>query len=35
MFRFRSADAIRMHNGTVMTTVGWRMDAEDEGNDAT
>jgi len=33
-FRFRSVDPIRAHDGTVMRTVGWRMDAEDEGNDA-
>jgi hypothetical protein len=33
--RFRSADPIRAHDGTVMRTVGWRMDAEDQGNTAT
>jgi hypothetical protein len=34
-FRFSSADAIRKHDGTVMRTVGFRMDAEDDGNTAT
>ncbi len=34
-FRFRSGDAIRQHDGTVMQTVGWKMDPEDEGNTAT
>jgi hypothetical protein len=34
-FRFRSGDSIRAHDGTVMRTVGWRMDAEDQGNSAT
>lgn len=35
MFRFRSGEPIRKHNGTVMQTVGWRMTAEDQGNSAT
>lgn len=34
MFRFRSGEPIREHNGTVMQTVGWRMTAEDQGNSA-
>jgi hypothetical protein len=34
-FRFRSSDPVRQHDGTVMRTVGWRMDAEDEGNSST
>jgi hypothetical protein len=34
-FRFRSGEAIRQHNGTNMQTVGWKMDAEDDGNTAT
>jgi hypothetical protein len=33
-FRFRSRDAIRAHDGTIMRTVGWRLDAEDQGNTA-
>jgi hypothetical protein len=35
MFRFRSGEPIREHNGTVMQTVGWHMTAEDQGNSAT
>jgi hypothetical protein len=34
MFRFRSGEPIRKHDGTVMRTVGWRMTAEDQGNSA-
>jgi hypothetical protein len=33
-FRFRSTDPIRERVGDTMRTVGWRLDAEDEGNDA-
>ena len=33
-FRFRSTEPIRERVGDIMRTVGWRMDAEDEGNDA-
>jgi hypothetical protein len=35
MFRFRSGEPIREHNGTVMETIGWHMTAEDQGNSAT
>lgn len=31
-FRFRNGEPIRAHNGTTMQTVGWILDAEDEGN---
>jgi hypothetical protein len=34
-FRYRSTRSIRRHNGTVMTTVGWEMDPEDQGNTTT
>jgi hypothetical protein len=34
-FRFRSADAVRVHDNTVMQTVGWIMNPTKQGNSAT
>lgn len=34
-FRFRSGEPIRAYVGDTMRTVGWKMEAEDQGNTAT